>query len=200
MAELPSVSPFDFRADRVKTLLLDARSWDLVKDVSGNIALAGEPYSTDLALFEAARKDAVRSPMQQLCEARLAQRQGKGAQVVAFHREHVEGVKLDLVVEFAGMERVEIGDSVDAENDGLAVDDELLCPVLQRGLDDPGITLRPIVAAARDQPHAIAVALDAKTEAVIFHFVSGSTMLRPRRDRPHARLRQRVCGHDRPLR
>lgn len=29
----------------MKTLLLDAVKWDLVKDVSGNIALAGEPYS-----------------------------------------------------------------------------------------------------------------------------------------------------------
>jgi hypothetical protein len=29
----------------MKTLLLDAGTWDLVKDVSGNIALASEPYS-----------------------------------------------------------------------------------------------------------------------------------------------------------
>jgi hypothetical protein len=29
----------------MKTLLLDAVKWDLVKDVSGNIALASEPYS-----------------------------------------------------------------------------------------------------------------------------------------------------------
>lgn len=28
----------------MKTLLLDAVKWDLVKDVSGNIALASEPY------------------------------------------------------------------------------------------------------------------------------------------------------------
>jgi hypothetical protein len=29
----------------MKTLLLDASRWDLVKDVSGNIALADQPYS-----------------------------------------------------------------------------------------------------------------------------------------------------------
>jgi len=29
----------------MRTLLLDAVTWDLVKDVSGNIAVAGEPYS-----------------------------------------------------------------------------------------------------------------------------------------------------------
>ena len=32
----------------------------------------------------------------------------------------------------------------------------MLLPVLQRGLDDPGITLGPVIAAARDQPHPIA--------------------------------------------
>jgi hypothetical protein len=48
------------------------------------------------------------------------------------------------------MERVEIRDAVNAKDDRLAIDDELLVAILQRGLDDPGITLRPIVAAARD--------------------------------------------------
>jgi hypothetical protein len=33
---------------------------------------------------------------------------------------------------------VEIGDAVNAENDRLSVDHELLMPVLQRGLDDQG--------------------------------------------------------------
>src|ERR1700742_3114467 len=70
------------------------------------------------------------------------------------------------------MERIEIGDSVHAENDGLAVDDELLMSVLQCRLDDPRIALRPIVAAARDQPHAIAVALDANAAAVILDLVN----------------------------
>jgi Uncharacterized protein conserved in bacteria (DUF2213) len=44
----------------------------------------------------------------------------------------------------------EIGDPVNAQNYGLAIEDELLMSVRQRGLDDPGITLRPIVATARD--------------------------------------------------
>jgi hypothetical protein len=64
-----------------------------------------------------------------------------GAQVVAVHREDVDGVKLNLVIEFAGMERVEIGDAVNAKNDRLTIEDELLVSVLQRGLDDLGITL-----------------------------------------------------------
>jgi hypothetical protein len=34
------------------------------------------------------------------------------------------------MIEFARMERVEIRDAVNAEDDGLAVDDKLLLPVL----------------------------------------------------------------------
>jgi hypothetical protein len=36
------------------------------------------------------------------------------------------------VIVLAGMERGEIGDAVNAENDGLAIDDELLFAVLAR--------------------------------------------------------------------
>jgi hypothetical protein len=42
------------------------------------------------------------------------------------------------MIVLAGMQRVEIGNAVNAEHHGLTVDDELLAPVLQRGLDDPG--------------------------------------------------------------
>ena len=76
------------------------------------------------------------------------------------------------MIEFAGMDGVEIRDAVNAENDRLAIDDELLVSVLQRRLDDPRITLCSVVAAARDQAHASAVALDAETVADIFHFVN----------------------------
>jgi hypothetical protein len=37
------------------------------------------------------------------------------------------------------MEGVEVGDAVDAEDDGLAIDDELPVPIPQRALDDPGV-------------------------------------------------------------
>jgi hypothetical protein len=37
------------------------------------------------------------------------------------------------------MERVEIGDTVETEDDRLAVDDEMLLTVLQGGFNDPGI-------------------------------------------------------------
>jgi hypothetical protein len=91
-----------------------------------------------------------------------------------FHRDPVEdikSVKLDLMIEFARMERIEIGDAINAEKDGLAIDDELLVSIFQRRLDDPGIALRPVVAAARDQPHTFAISLDAKAVAIIFDLV-----------------------------
>ena len=69
------------------------------------------------------------------------------------------------------MQRVEIGDAVDAEHDRFAVDNELLVFVLQRRLDDPRIALAPVITAARDQPHAIAVALDPQAVAVILDLV-----------------------------
>jgi len=46
------------------------------------------------------------------------------------------------------MQRVEIGDAIDAEYHGLAVDHKLTGAVFQGGLTDP--------AAAGDQPHAVA--------------------------------------------
>ena len=57
---------------------------------------------------------------------------------------------------------------IDAEHHNLAVDHELLHAVLARRFDDPRIAVGPIVAAARDQAHAVAVALKAEAIAVMF--------------------------------
>lgn len=85
---------------------------------------------------------------------------------------HIESVGLNLFVVLAGMQRVEIRDAVEAEDDGLAIDDELLLPVLQRGLYDPRIALGPVITVAGDQPHTIAIAPQADTIAVILNFVA----------------------------
>jgi hypothetical protein len=69
------------------------------------------------------------------------------------------------------MQRVEIGDAIDAQDDRLAVDRKLLDAVLQGGLGNPWIALRPIIAAARDQPHPIAITLNADAKAVMLDFV-----------------------------
>jgi hypothetical protein len=69
------------------------------------------------------------------------------------------------------MQGVEIGDAVDAEDYNLAVDDELLDPVLERGFHDPWVSPGPVVPVARDQAHTIAVALHAQPVTVIFNLV-----------------------------
>ena len=53
-------------------------------------------------------------------------RQRQVANVPAVDRQHIEGAELDGAVLLAGVQRVEIGDAVDAQDDGLAIDDELL--------------------------------------------------------------------------
>jgi hypothetical protein len=69
------------------------------------------------------------------------------------------------------MKRIEIGNAVDAEDDSLAIDDELLSPILQRGLDDPGIALCLVIAAAGDQAHPVSIALDAEAGTIMFDSV-----------------------------
>ena len=50
-------------------------------------------------------------------------------------------------------------------------------PVLQRCLDNPWIALAPVVATARDQPHALAIALDARAVAVVVRNVSAESII-----------------------
>ena len=71
----------------------------------------------------------------------------------------------------ARVQRVEIGDAIDAEDHRLAIDDELLDPVLERGFDNPRIAVRPIVPVAGNQPHAIAIPLDAQPVTVVLDLV-----------------------------
>jgi hypothetical protein len=50
----------------------------------------------------------------------LAQRQL--AQIVTIADQTVEGVEFDFVIVFAGMQAVEVGDAVDSEQHGLAIE------------------------------------------------------------------------------
>jgi hypothetical protein len=69
------------------------------------------------------------------------------------------------------MQRVEIGIAVNAQDDRLAIDDEMLLSVLQCSFDNPGEALRPIVPAASNQPHPTALALHAQAITVVFDLV-----------------------------
>jgi hypothetical protein len=96
----------------------------------------------------------------------------------------------------AGMQSVEVGNTINAKNDGLAIDHELLHPVLQRGFDNPGIALGPVVSIAGNKPHAVAVALNAQPVAVIFYFVkpvrTGGDPCSPSRNAKLERLKHAV--------
>lgn len=81
----------------------------------------------------------------------------QGAQVLTVERQDVEGVGLDLLVVPARVQGVEVGDAVDPQHHGFAVDDEA---VLWKSVN-------PIVAAPRDQAHAISLALQAYAVSVV---------------------------------
>jgi hypothetical protein len=100
------------------------------------------------------------------------------------------------------MQGAEIQDAVNAKHHGLAVDHELHDPVLQRRLDNPRISIGPIIAVPGDQAHAVTVALQPQPVAVVFHFVelvrgvgdgcSRAASLRFRRNESEGR---RALGH-----
>ena len=71
----------------------------------------------------------------------------------------------------AGMQRVEIGDPVKAEDHGFAIDHKLADAVFQGGLTDPREAARPVIATSGDQPHAVAVTLDEDAKTVLLDFV-----------------------------
>src|SRR5262245_56034684 len=69
------------------------------------------------------------------------------------------------------MQGIEVGITVNAQDDRLAVDYEMFVPVLQRGLDNPGIALSPVITASGDQSHTIVLPSHQYAEAVVFYFV-----------------------------
>lgn len=69
------------------------------------------------------------------------------------------------------MEGIEICDAIDAEHDRLAINDEPPVPVFTCGLHDPRISVGPVIATARDQSHAVAIALQPEPVAVVLDLV-----------------------------
>lgn len=71
----------------------------------------------------------------------------------------------------AGVQTVEVGDAIDAQQHRLAVEDEGAGAVPQRGLDDQRVAVGPVVAVAGDQPDALAVMLNYQAVAIVLDFV-----------------------------
>src|SRR5262252_4404908 len=130
----------------------------MLRDKTLQAKLAGLPEQVrpDLSLLKGAEENPLRPACQEPFEVGFPHRQGKPAQIISIHREHVEGAELHFIVVFAGMQRVEIGDPIDAEDHGFAVNHKLTDAVFQGGLTDPGEAPRPVIATAGDQPHAVA--------------------------------------------
>jgi hypothetical protein len=93
--------------------------------------------------------------------ARLALRidSGRSPQIVAVHCKYNEGAELHLFIVPAGMQGIEIGISVNAQDNRLAIDYEMLLAVLQCSFDDPGEAAGPVVTTPGDQADAIAIQL-----------------------------------------
>jgi hypothetical protein len=92
---------------------------------------------------------------------------GQSPLVVARAHQDVKGVELDIVIMLAAMQAVEVGDTVDAEQHGFAINDEGVEPVTQRGFDNARVPAAPVVAVAGPQPHGLAVPLNDQAVAVM---------------------------------
>jgi hypothetical protein len=71
-----------------------------------------------------------------------------------------------------------VGDAIDAEHHGLAIERKVLLPHLACGLDDPRIAVSPVVSAPRDQAHAVAVALNLVDDETICQKLAGDWLTR----------------------
>jgi hypothetical protein len=66
------------------------------------------------------------------------------------------------------VQRRKVGDTIDPEHHGFAVNDELLLPGPASAIDDPRITVRPVMAIPSEQPNPVAVPVNDHPIAVVF--------------------------------
>jgi hypothetical protein len=66
-----------------------------------------------------------------------------------------------------GVQCVQIRNAVDTEHHGRVIENELPLQDFPCRLDDPWISVGPVVATSRDQAHAVAVALQPEPVAVV---------------------------------
>lgn len=75
------------------------------------------------------------------------------------------------MVVLPAVQRVEVADAVHPKDHGLAIDHKPLLAVPQRGLSNPGITLRPVAAVAGEQPDALVFPDDQHPMAVVLYLM-----------------------------
>ena len=143
-----------------------------------------EQLRPDLALFEVIKNDAVDMPPQHLGEMVLSQVQRQWPEIVARVHQHIKGVELHFVIKLPAVEAIEVGDAVDAEQHGFAVQGEGVGPVAQRGLDNARVPVAPVIAVAGPQPYGLALPLNDQAVAIVFDLMKP---LRPVEDLGPAR-------------
>jgi hypothetical protein len=94
-----------------------------------------------------------------------------GADVLTIDREQIECDQARFMVVVPGAQGAEIGQAVVAQDHGLAIDHKGCRAQLAGGLSDQGISFRPVVAVPREQPHAVALALNQQPETVVLDLV-----------------------------
>ena len=82
-------------------------------------------------------EDAIRPAEQKALKIGLAHRWWRSAEIIHSIASTSKAGAGDLAVALSRVQRVEIGEAVNTEHDGLATDEELPDPVLQRGLSNP---------------------------------------------------------------
>ena len=92
------------------------------------------------------------------------------AQIIAAFSEDIEGTERDLIVMLTGVEGIEIGDAINPEDDGLAVQHKPLLADFAGCLHDPWISVGPIIAASGDRADAITIPFQQEAVAIVFHF------------------------------
>ena len=127
------------------------------KTFEPELASLTEKIRSYFALLEGIDGYPLGPPAQESGKIGLAYRERKTAQIVAVHCQYIEGAELDFLAMPAGMQGIEIGDAVNAQDDGLAIEHKPPGAVLQGGFDDPWIALRPVVTAARKQADSVTV-------------------------------------------
>jgi hypothetical protein len=108
---------------------------------------------------------------QQPRQALIAAAERQVPEVFTVELQEVEGVEHRTADSAVAVQCVEDRDAIRSTDHGLAVERERTCPKLRRGAGNRGVTSVPVVAAAREEAHGIAVASDLKPVAVVLDLV-----------------------------
>jgi hypothetical protein len=96
--------------------------------------------SGPISPFKIGNEDPISPSREQSGQIGLSRRERQLPQIFTIQGEDIEGIEPHFVVMLAGVQGVEIDDSIDAEYDRFAINDELLVTVLECRVHDPRIS------------------------------------------------------------